>query len=94
MTQNRAVQLVVCGNQKGGVGKTTTSAVLGHGLAMRGVRTLLVDLDPQGHLARVLGLEKQPGLYQLLHSFPDVQPDDVIVSARENLDLLPGDQGV
>lgn len=92
MTQNRAVQLIACANQKGGVGKTTTSVVLGHGLAMHGIRTLLVDLDPQGHLARVLGLEKQPGLYQLLHSFPDVQPDDVIVSARDNLDLLPGDQ--
>jgi chromosome partitioning protein len=44
-------------NQKGGVGKTTTSVSLGAALALRGYRVLLIDLDPQGHLTLHLGLD-------------------------------------
>ena len=44
-------------NQKGGVGKTTTALALGAGLALRGYRTLFVDLDAQGNLTYVLGAD-------------------------------------
>jgi len=44
-------------NQKGGTGKTTTTINLGAGLAYQGYRTLLVDLDPQGHTTIGIGLE-------------------------------------
>ena len=37
-----------------------------HGLAMAGQKTLLVDLDPQGHVAFALGVDKAPGLYRLV----------------------------
>jgi cellulose biosynthesis protein BcsQ len=47
-------------NEKGGVGKTTTVASLGHALAQRGLRVLLVDLDPQSNLTAWIGTETPP----------------------------------
>jgi chromosome partitioning protein len=47
-------------NEKGGVGKTTTVATLGHALAQRGLRVLLVDLDPQSNLTAWIGTETPP----------------------------------
>ena len=48
-------------NQKGGVGKTTTTVSLGHALALMGVPTLIVDMDPQANATSCLGLAKKPG---------------------------------
>lgn len=53
-------------NEKGGVGKTTLTAHVGAGLALRGARVLLLDADPQANLTRTLGLAKEPALYNLL----------------------------
>ena len=77
-------------NQKGGVAKTTSAVTLGHGLAMRGVRTLIVDTDPQGHVAFALGLNKSDGLYKLI---VEEEPlGSVAVEARQNLYIVPGDK--
>ena len=77
-------------SQKGGVGKTTTAVTLGHGLALSGVKTLIVDADPQGHVARMLNTPKRPGLRQW---FYDEQPlASCVVNTRPNLDILPGDK--
>jgi chromosome partitioning protein len=58
--------VITVSNRKGGVAKTTTTVTLGHGLTLKGKFVLLVDVDPQGHIAPALGLEQEPGLFNLL----------------------------
>jgi chromosome partitioning protein len=91
---NRAGSAVIAvGNQKGGVGKTTSAGYVAVGLAESGRRTLVVDLDHQGHVTRWLlspdAYERNQGdiVPALLHGAP---LDDVILPTQwPGLDLAP-----
>ncbi len=85
---NRTIAIV---NQKGGVGKSTTTVNLGASLALLGHRVLLVDLDPQGNTTSGFGIDKR-GLSQDVYSIllGDIPIGDVITaSGVDKLDLVP-----
>ena len=87
--EGRPVRIVAVVNQKGGVGKTTVAVNLGHALARRGLRVLLIDLDPQGHLVECLGVHPAPrhGVDEVL--LAAAEPARFVVPVRERLSLLP-----
>jgi chromosome partitioning protein len=85
-------RIVAICNQKGGVGKTTTTINLGAALAEQGRRVLLVDFDPQGALSVGLGIqphELESTVYNLLVERGIRAADSVIKTNVAGMDLLP-----
>ena len=85
-------RVIAVANAKGGIGKTTTVVNIGAGLALKGARVLLVDVDPQGNLALALGVRPRRTLYEVL--VDGAKAADCVQSARPNLDLLASDESL
>ncbi|UAL47447.1 ParA family protein [Sutcliffiella horikoshii] len=84
-------RIIAIANQKGGVGKTTTSVNLGACLAYIGKRVLLVDVDPQGNATSGVGIEKAE-VHQCIYDIlvEDVEAKKAILPTKvENLSIIP-----
>lgn len=88
--------VIIVGNQKGGVGKTTNSYLIGYTLAKWGVKTLVCDLDPQANITKALTLTKSNNDEEvmkfnktLMRGIQDGNIEDLPMKILDNLYLLP-----
>lgn len=88
----RKTRIITVSNQKGGVGKTTTTVNLASALARRGANVLVIDLDPQGNASTALGVDHHPqitSVYEVLLGEATMADTVVETSDHENLFCVP-----
>jgi chromosome partitioning protein len=87
-----AAKVIAIGNQKGGVGKTTTAINLAACVAALEKRVLLIDIDPQANATSGVGVEKREGgsLYRPLLGDGSLE-EKIVTTAYQNLDIVPSE---
>lgn len=85
------MKIITVANQKGGVGKTSTTISLAHGLALKGKKVIVIDLDPQGQCANLLGMRHEMCVFDYLVN--NAKSEMVTrETGRDNLWIIPGNQ--
>lgn len=89
-------RIFVVANQKGGVGKTTSTVNIAAALAMGGLKVLVIDLDPQGNASTALGVEHKAsaGVYEILMGSVEIQNAIQKVAGFAHLDCIPSNTGL
>lgn len=80
-------KIIVVTNQKGGVGKTSTTSALASGLAEKGYKILAIDMDPQGNLAFCMGadMDNCPTVYELMKGDSAIEQ---VIQRKEDIDII------
>ena len=85
------MKIIAIANQKGGVGKTTTSVNLAACLAAKGKQVLLIDLDPQANATSALGVSDTEGKSMYEPLIGQAVADHIVATRFDNLWIIPGD---
>src|SRR5699024_1277089 len=91
LMENSMVHIISVANQKGGVGKTTTTINLGASLAAAGKKVLIIDIDPQGNATSGLGIAKAEVDKDVYNVLVDEIPlrETIHHTGRKDLDVVP-----
>ena len=91
MAKPASTRIFTVANQKGGVGKTTTTVNIAAALSMGGLRVLVIDLDPQGNASTALGVPHRDnaGIYEVLMGTQEISSVLQKVAGFPSLDCIP-----
>jgi chromosome partitioning protein len=96
MPQPISTRIFTVANQKGGVGKTTSAVNVAAALAMGGLRTLIIDLDPQGNASTAFGIARDEvqGMYEVITKDLPVRDAALKVPGFPHLEIIPATQSL
>ena len=88
MERPRSTRIFVVANQKGGVGKTTSTVNIAAALAQLGQKVLVIDLDPQGNASTALGIDHRRGVPSTYDALVDGEPLEEVITPSPDLENL------